>query len=144
MVRTSDPHNGMNDCLCQNRLHPQDLHYSRREFLARCGMGLGALGLASLLSEEVLGAVSTASPVLGRTHFPAKANHVIHIFAQGAPSHVDTWDPKPNLAKYADQNLPGLNGVAMPSPFTFSKCGFGCLSNCSLTPPEGFKPIPLA
>ncbi len=48
---------------------------------------------------------------------------MIHIFAGGGPSHVDTWDPKPSLAKYADQKLPGLNGLAFPSPFKFEKKG---------------------
>jgi len=111
----------MNDRLCNNRLRPEDF-CSRRQFLARCGMGLGVLGLASLLSEEVL-AAAAAPGIVKSTHFPAKAKHVIHIFAQGAPSHIDTWDPKPVLAKYADQSLPGLNGVAMPSPFKFTKYG---------------------
>jgi hypothetical protein len=83
-------------------------------------MGLGVLGLAGLLSDEVLAAAAAS---VKPTHFPAKAKHVIHIFAQGAPSHIDTWDPKPALAKYEDQSLPGLNGVAMPSPFKFSKHG---------------------
>lgn len=112
----------MSDFLCNHRLRPKDLHFSRREFLSRCGLGLGALGLASLLSEEALLAVA---PTAGtkQTHFPAKAKHVIHIFAQGAPSHVDTWDPKPALAQYEDQTLPGMNGVAMPSPFRFTKRG---------------------
>jgi hypothetical protein len=82
-------------------------------------MGLGALGLASLLSREALAAAAAPE----RTHFPAKAKHVIHIFAQGAPSQVDTWDPKPALARYDEQTLPGLSGVAMPSPFQFSKHG---------------------
>src|SRR5207247_2082834 len=85
--------------------------------------GLGALGLASLLSEEALAAASGSMAARNPTHFPAKAKRVIHIFAQGAPSHVDTWDPKPVLAKYEDQSLPGLNGVAMASPFKFSKRG---------------------
>ena len=114
----------MNDYLCQNRLHPEDLSYSRRAFLSRCGMGLGALGLASLLSEEGLGAAAAGTALSSsRTHFPAKAQHVIHIFAQGAPSQVDTWDPKPALGRYEDQALPGLSGVAMPSPFKFSPRG---------------------
>src|SRR5437868_9635680 len=90
---------------------------SRREFLCRCGMGIGALGLTSLLSEELLGAQAKTP------HFPAKAKHVIHIFAQGAPSQVDTWDPKPELTRLNDQSLPGLNGVAMASPFKFAKHG---------------------
>jgi uncharacterized protein DUF1501 len=112
----------MNDRLCNNRMRPEDTLCSRRQFLARCGMGLGVLGLASLLSEEVLAATGSG-PLVKPTHFPAKAKHVIHIFAQGAPSHVDTWDPKPALARYQDQALPGLNGVAMPSPFKFTKRG---------------------
>ena len=90
---------------------------SRREFLCRCGMGIGYLGLTSLLSQELLQAQAKA------THFPAKAKHLIHIFAQGAPSQVDTWDPKPELTRMNDQSLPGLNGVAMASPFKFQKYG---------------------
>jgi len=79
-------------------------------------MGLGFLGLTSLLSDELLAQLKT-------THFPAKAKHVIHIFAQGAPSQVDTWDPKPELTRFNDQSLPGLNGVAMASPFKFARYG---------------------
>ena len=86
-------------------------------------MGLGALGLASLLSEDAIAAATGAAAGVKPTHFPAKAKHVIHIFAQGAPSHIDTWDPKPALAKYEDQTLPDLNGVALPSPFKFTKRG---------------------
>src|SRR4029434_11210324 len=97
--------------------HMNDSVTSRREFLCRCGMGIGYLGLSSLMSRELLAAQAKT------THFPAKAKHVIHIFAQGAPSHVDTFDPKPVLSQYEDQSLPGLNGVAMPSPFKFTKRG---------------------
>ena len=86
-------------------------------------MGLGALGLASLLSEDAIATATGAAAGVKPTHFPAKAKHVIHIFAQGAPSHIDTWDPKPALAKYEDQTLPDLNGVAMPSPFKFTRRG---------------------
>jgi hypothetical protein len=110
----------MNDCACKNPIQPVT---SRREFLARCGMGMGALGLASLLSEEVLGAAQTVGGQAKATHFPAKAKHVIHIFAAGAPSHIDTWDPKPELAKLNGQSLPGQNGVAMASPFKFARYG---------------------
>jgi len=121
----------MSDCLCNNRLHRRDLLSSRRQFLSRCGLGLGSLGLASLLSDELIAAIgsdrvanqATHGGLVKATHFPAKAKHVIHIFAQGAPSQVDTWDPKPELTKFNDQTLPGLNGVAMASPFKFSKHG---------------------
>jgi hypothetical protein len=113
----------MNDYLCSNRMKPEEVLFSRRQFLARCGMGFGALGLASLLSEEAIVAATGGASGGKPTHFPAKAKHVIHIFAQGAPSHIDTWDPKPLLARYEDQPLPGLNGVAMASPFKFTKRG---------------------
>src|SRR6185503_739219 len=56
-------------------------------------------------------------------HFAAKAKHVVHIFAQGAPSQVDTWDPKPALTKYDGQSIPNSEGVAMASPFKFAKKG---------------------
>src|SRR5205085_319431 len=56
-------------------------------------------------------------------HFPAKAKRVVHIFASGAPSQVDTWDPKPGLVKYDGQSIPGKGGVAMPSPFKFTPRG---------------------
>ena len=85
-------------------------------------MGMGALGLASLLSEEALAAIQNAGQVKA-THFPARAKHVIHIFAAGAPSQVDTWDPKPELTKANGKSLPGENGVAMASPFKFSRYG---------------------
>jgi hypothetical protein len=86
-------------------------------------MGFGALGLASILSDDLLAAAQNAGTSGKATHFPAKAKHVIHIFAQGAPSQVDTWDPKPELVRMNDQPLPGLNGVGMASPFKFAKYG---------------------
>ena len=106
----------MSDCICGNRVGGPPA--SRREFLARFGMGLGALGLTNLLSAELRAAGQGKQP-----HFAARARHVIHIFAQGAPSQVDTWDPKPALAKLDGRPLPGLNGVALASPYTFSRHG---------------------
>jgi hypothetical protein len=100
---------------------------SRREFLARFGMGVGALGLATLLGDEVIPSARAADdihPLLPRKpHFPAKARHVVHVFAQGAPSQVDTWDPKPALNRYDGKTIPGANGVAYASPFQFRKYG---------------------
>src|SRR5579859_3717005 len=106
----------------------EDLFVSRRQFLQRAGMGFGMLGLAALLGEELLGGASAqaeeeATLTPRNRPLPAKAKHVIHIFAQGAPSHVDTWDPKPALTQYDGQSLPGMEGVAMASPFKFAKKG---------------------
>src|SRR6476619_4830026 len=88
---------------------------SRREFLQRSGMGFGALGLAGLLGSSANGSVPN------RQQFPGKAKRVIHFFLNGGPSHVDTFDPKPALKKYAGQPLPETltterkTGAAFPS-----------------------------
>jgi Protein of unknown function (DUF1501) len=100
--------------------------------LRRCGMGMGALGLMHLLgSERLLDAAPATSPLRPRRpHFPAKAQRVVHLFMNGGPSHVDTFDPKPALARYAGRELPRPNlrterrtGAAFPSPFKFRKYG---------------------
>jgi hypothetical protein len=106
----------------------EDLFVTRRQFLQRAGMGFGALGLATLLGEDLAGSMAqaadpSASIAPKAPPFPAKAKHVVHIFAQGAPSHVDTWDPKPALGKYDGQVIPGMEGVAMASPFKFTRRG---------------------
>ncbi len=97
---------------------------SRRQFLTRLGLGIGGLGLASLLSDELFATeVNSFSPLSPKTPpLPAKAKRVIHIFANGAPSQVDTWDPKPALTQYDGKSIGG-KGVAMASPFKFSKHG---------------------
>ncbi|MGB7160100.1 MAG: DUF1501 domain-containing protein, partial [Tepidisphaeraceae bacterium] len=108
----------------------EDFAMTRRELLRRTGMGMGTLSLAMLLKENMFGtAASAAAPGAGQPlaprqpHFRAKAKRVIHIFAGGGPSHVDTFDPKPSLARYEEQTLPGLTGLAYPSPFEFKKYG---------------------
>ena len=118
----------MNQYLKDHTPRVEDFILTRRQFLNRCGMGFGALSLAGLLGQ---GFFSTAEAAANLTPLapklpplPAKAKAVVHIFAQGAPSHVDTWDPKPMLAKYDGQAIPGSNGgVAMKSPFAFKKHG---------------------
>lgn len=109
---------------------------SRRELLARSGMGFGALALHQLLGQELTATESSppaagTNPLLPKApHFAAKAKRVIHIFANGGPSHVDTFDPKPAIDKYAGQPMPGdtpkterKTGALFPSPFRFNKYG---------------------
>ena len=99
---------------------------SRRDFLRRSGMGFGALSLAHLLGVDAgpVEASASTSPLLPKQpHFPAKAKAVIHLFAGGGPSQVDTWDPKPLLTKYHDTILPGMEGLAFGSPFRFTPSG---------------------
>ena len=99
-------------------------------------MGMGALGLTGLFGQTGFPTSAPASEGLTsplapkRPHFPAQAKRVIHIFANGGPSHVDTFDPKPELAKYAGKPLPRENprterktGAAFASPFKFQKYG---------------------
>ena len=101
------------------------MNLSRRDFVTKMGMGMGALGLGTLAQAE------SSSPLAARApHFAPKAKRVIHFFLNGGPSHVDTFDPKPMLAKYAGQPLPGeylrterKTGAAFPSPFQFKKYG---------------------
>jgi len=103
--------------------------------LCRSGMGFAALGLTNLLATEGLLTAAqhgaNLSPLAPRQpHFPGKAKRVIHLFMNGGPSHVDTFDPKPALDRYAGQVLPRENlrterrtGAAFPSPFRFRKHG---------------------
>jgi len=116
---------------------PEHLFLTRRELLCRSGMGFASLGLAALLgpflpARQVRAAGSQyPSPLAPKApHFPAKAKKVIHLFMNGGPSHVDTFDPKPSLVKYAGKMLPTENlrterktGAAYPSPFKFQRYG---------------------
>ena len=69
---------------------------NRRAMLQKCGMGIGSLGLASLLQQEGYGAAK--NPLAAKQpHFKTKAKSVIWLFINGGPSHVDTWDYKPEL-----------------------------------------------
>src|SRR6476620_7014329 len=111
---------------------------TRRELLRRSGMGFAMLGLTGVLSDNGRLRAAIGEPDAGYKnplaerppHFAAKAKRVIHLFMNGGPSHVDTFDPKPALQRYAGQSLPMPNlaterktGAAFPSPFKFQKYG---------------------
>ena len=92
-------------------------------------MGMGAVGLANTMATA-FGADPPNPLAAHAPHFAPKAKRVIHFFLNGGPSHVDTFDPKPALAKYAGQPLPNENlrterktGAAFPSPFAFQRYG---------------------
>lgn len=100
---------------------------SRRDWLARAGWGFGGLALSALLSDEARTAVAADRlPPAGPHHAP-KAKRVIHIFLDGGPSHLDTFDPKPKLKDQAGKPVKSphddMNGNAFASPFTFTKHG---------------------
>jgi hypothetical protein len=122
---------------------------TRRDFLSRCGMGFGALSLAGLMGEGGLllpaDAAEAANPLIPKApQFPAKAKRVIHFFLNGGASHVDTFDPKPALERYAGKPLPIENlrterktGAAFPSPFKFKKYGQSGIEVSELFPHVG-------
>ena len=102
---------------------------SRRHALTRCGMGFGALFAGQMLAENVT-AASTNPLAPKNPQFPVKAKRVIHLFMNGGPSQVDTFDPKPQLTKYHGKKLPMENlrterptGAALGSPYKFKKYG---------------------
>ncbi len=108
------------------------LGLTRRDLLRRGGMGLGLLGLAGVLADDGrLSAAADISPLAPKKpHFPAKARRVVHLFMNGGPSHVDTFDPKPLLDKYHGKPLavPNLRterktAGALRSPFAFKRYG---------------------
>ncbi len=123
------------------------MYLSRREMLQRSGMGFAALGLTQLLADQKLleAAPVDIAPLAPRQpHFPATAKRVIHLFMNGGPSHVDTFDPKPALARYAGQPLPRANlrterrtGAAFPSPFRFDRYGKSGIEVSELFPHVG-------
>ena len=112
---------------------------SRRQMLARMGGGFGMLGLTGALQQAgVLGArAGDASACL--PHFAPKAKRVIFLMMNGGPSHVDTFDPKPALAKHVGEtpevgaDRKKKSGGYLPSPFEFSPRG-----NCGMMMSELF------
>ena len=84
-------------------------HRSRRDFLRLAGSGFGAVALSALAAADEERAKS--SPFDPKpTHVPAKAKAVIFLFMEGGPSHLDLFDPKPELQKRAGQKLPDSFG----------------------------------
>ncbi len=110
----------------------------RRQLLRSAGAGFGLLGLAGLLETEQTQAATVASladqPLVSRpSHFPGRAKSVIWLFMNGGPSHVDTFDCKPELERRDGQELDGFDkntgffagavGGLMKSPFAFRQHG---------------------
>jgi hypothetical protein len=89
---------------------------NRRQFLSQAGGGFGGLALAQILSaDQAIAQPPIADdPMAARaSKYPARAKRVIYLFMHGGPSHLDLWDPKPDLIKYAGQRLPDSFGSVM-------------------------------
>ena len=87
---------------------------TRRQMLGRMGTGLGMLGFAALMRDAGLlvptAGAASANPLAPKApQFPARAKRIIHIYLNGGPSQVDTFDPKPALARWANQTIPTGN-----------------------------------
>jgi hypothetical protein len=107
---------------------------TRRRFLQQCGTGMGALALGSLLNDKLL-AADSGLPTLGRPHFAPKAKNIIYLFQSGGPSHLDLFDPKPELQKRNGQQVPeelvknirlaqiGKEAKLLASPYKFAQYG---------------------
>ncbi|MGH9142171.1 MAG: DUF1501 domain-containing protein [Vicinamibacterales bacterium] len=132
--------------------------WDRREFLFRSGGGISGLALAYLLDQQgLLSAEPPANDGCGASavgvnpyaakapHFKPRATAVISLFMGGGWSQVDTFDPKPALAKYAGEPIDGkvdgdvivrqgFPGPLMPSPFAFAKCGQSGIEVAELFP----------
>ncbi len=106
-------------------LHPSSL--TRREMLDRIGMGLGALGLGDLLADT--SSISLNPLAARQPPLPARAKRVVHLFMNGGPSHLDTFDPKPSLDKHDGKAIPSPlkterpTGAGLKSPYAFQKYG---------------------
>jgi len=112
---------------------------TRRHFFKECGIGLGSMALASLLTDSLFGGTPQAkvtNPLAPKPpHFPGKAKHVIYLFQAGAPSQLDLFDYKPELVKYNGKPVPqdlvkGINYAFIrpdaglyASEFKFAKYG---------------------
>jgi hypothetical protein len=95
---------------------------TRRDMLNRTAAGFGMVGLAGVCASADETFQAASNPLNPKKpHFPARAKHVIFLFMNGGPSHVDTFDPKPELKK--QEGKPGPGGNYLPSPFKFNRYG---------------------
>ena len=124
-------------------------HLSRRDMLLRAGGGFAGLALVDLLTRDGFFAKTPVAHAPGSPlapkppHFKAKAKHAVFLFMNGAPSQVDTFDPKPVLDKYDGKPYTGKVKVGsngrpighlMRSPFPFTNHGKSGLAVSSLFP----------
>ena len=104
---------------------------SRRRMLCKCANGFGGMALAYLLADK-FAAASQSNPLAPRPpHYEPRAKSVIFLFMDGGPSQVDTFDPKPRLAKGNGQPIPietpttvfNISDRVFASPFDFKRHG---------------------
>src|SRR6185503_18624562 len=106
---------------------------SRREFLCKAGFGFGALAFSYLLGRDgIVSAAESIDPFAPKQpHHTAKAKSVIWLFMEGGPSHIDTFDPKPELDR--------LDGQPMPESFGRPLTAMGTASNSIMRSKRKFQ-----
>ena len=106
--------------------------YSRRELLGRLGGGIASVALSDMLARQQLLGAPRSLLAPRPPHFDGKTKAVISIFCYGGVSHIDTFDPKPELSKRQGEAMTGVGdvvvsqgnpGALMPSPWPFKKYG---------------------
>jgi Protein of unknown function (DUF1501) len=115
---------------------------SRRDILRRAGAGFGSVALAALLHDQAAAAPPAANPLESReAHHAPRARRVIFLFMPGGPSQVDTFDPKPRLARDNGKPSPkaylGQTRKLLASPWKFHKHGESGLDVSELFPHVG-------
>src|SRR4051794_15042329 len=122
--------------------------FTRREALRRIGNGFGMMAFASTLQSSMaqagLNTADASGLGLAKLDHPQKVKRVIFLFMNGGLSTIDAFDPKPALAKYDGQPLPGgsvaterRTGELMKSPYTFKKYGQSGMDVSDLWPNLG-------
>ena len=132
----------MNSSIFPEHLRPA---LTRRDVLLRAGHGFGALALQHMLEPASFGSTRVNPLAPKAPHFAGKAKSVIFLYMVGGPSHIDTFDPKPELKKYEGQQLPASFGKVtsqftngdtplLSSPWAFKKHGEAGIPVSSLFP----------
>ena len=101
-----------------------NIHFTRtrRDFLRQAGAGFGTLALTHLLQMPA----AAAAPVLPLPHRAPKARSVIFLFMEGGPSHIDLFDPKPELNRLAGKQIPDSFKRVITAMGEFSSPLLGC------------------
>ncbi len=109
-------------------MHSPFQHLTRRHFFGKSALGLGTVAMSNLMARDRVGGV------VGVPHFAPKAKRVIYLFQSGGPSQMELFDYKPNLVKYAHQDLPesvrngqrltGMSASQANFPIVASRFGF--------------------
>ena len=115
---------------------------SRREMLARCANGFGALALTGLLAGRSFAGLAASPRDVRPPHFRPRARNVIFLYMDGGPSQVDTFDPKPRLDREQGQPIkmetPDTQfddkGMVLASPWKFERHGASGLPVSELFP----------